>query len=133
MWSIENLVFEGSTSAVFPSVFFSCGGFFVGAIMLDSSFDDVLEFSLEYEIEDTVFDVTVRIVSKAETGDDLVQEVCDVMTVSESVSPDGATYNHETWRLLLNEHGIEQEFWEQAVEKFVLIQICLKTLEPGNA
>lgn len=100
---------------------------------MDSSFDEVLEFNLDYEVDGESYDVTVRIVSKMETDENLVQEVCDVMTVPKAVSRSGETYDHESWRELLSWLDAEQEFWETAVEKFVMIQICLKTMEPGNA
>lgn len=101
--------------------------------MLDSSFDEVLEFGIEYEVNGEKYDVSVRIVSKAETDRTLVQEVCDIMTVPKAVSSTGVIHDHDSWRVLLDESGVEQLFWEEAVERFVMIQICLKTMEPGNA
>lgn len=79
------------------------------------------------------YDVTLRIVSKVDSDDLLSQEVCDIMTVSRAVSKEGVVHDHASWREVLVGARCEQSFWEYAVERYVMIQVCIKTMEPGHA
>lgn len=97
------------------------------------SFDEVLEYTVEYTVFGRSFIADVRITSKTEMNDSFEQEDCDVMVVSKVTSPGGEVYDHESWRIFLSEAGLEQDFWETAVEKYVMIQVCVKSIEPGQA
>jgi hypothetical protein len=97
------------------------------------SFDEVLEYTIEYIVFGRSFTADVRITSKTEMNDPFEQEECDIMVVSKVTSPDGDIYDHESWRAFLSKAGLEQDFWEVAVEKYVMIQLCVKSIEPGEA
>ena len=101
--------------------------------MSSYSFDEVLNYSIDYEVCGCLYRVEIEIVTHSETDDELIHEVCDVMTVVRATSTTGETYDHHGWREILDKHGLEQDFWEESVEKYAYIQACLKTFEPGNA
>ena len=95
--------------------------------------DDDLYFFVAYEVGGEKYTAECRVSSRIKSVDFPSYEHCDVLECLSVELQDGSTIDAESWELLLLENGLVKDFWDKAIDRFVLYQIAITTMEPGNA
>ncbi len=101
--------------------------------MFTNLLDDVMEFFVVYSLGDCRYEILCRVSSKVKSVEYPEYEACDVLTCVQAVGPDGKKMSPEEWGELLKEASADNDFWEDALDQFVLIAVCASMNKPAES
>jgi len=95
--------------------------------------DSVLDYYVDYEINNESYVVHCRIISSVKNVNYPSYESCDMLTCISAKRMDGSTLSPEEWEDHLREHDLDIDFWDAALDTFIMLQLSLLTAPTGYA